>query len=587
MAAVDADAIREETRRRFQGSIDAIEATYADLSRQEAVAGQDRVGQTRAVNARSGLIGSDFGAASAEKTTQYNKQQQQSIANERDAKIASVMANIEDRASRAISEERAMASEQYTRDWNAYQAEQASARADFDALAKAGFNLDTMDPNTKASLFSQAGYDDPAMAELVYNAQKPKPQQVDWKMEKLEGGKLLFYGVDPTTGEIKQQMLNYDLPPDYQFTIAPDGTPLIFNKNTGEAQIAGSQGQFAKPEQSDILYDPDSNTYSVTPQEAVKLNKEVANTDTFKSIVKAQDALRYITEFENAFNSSGKGINVFGNKAGEVGAKYNTAVLNLKEFFNLGALTGPDVDAIKALLPDPTSVKTHLKGGGPAVTAGIENIKKLIRDTLEERYQGLSTQFQDYNAGQITNLQEATRIYEQVTGNKIDDEVERARQELGEPTDPKAVGGKTPYLKTLGAVTGPNGSPVWRYGLDVDVKKGQPVKSPVSGTVIATKTGYNGGFGNQVKIKTDDGRELWLSHFDAVNVKQGQQVKAGQVIALGGNSGKVIPVGGGDGSHVDITMPKPGGGYYSAPEVQKYLSNNSYDAFRTTTSKAP
>jgi murein DD-endopeptidase MepM/ murein hydrolase activator NlpD len=132
--------------------------------------------------------------------------------------------------------------------------------------------------------------------------------------------------------------------------------------------------------------------------------------------------------------------------------------------------------------------------------------------------------------------------------------------------------GTTPYLQTLGAITGIDGSKYWKWGLDIDLKKGDKVLAPTNGTITAIKPGYNGGFGNQLRFKTDDGRELWFSHLDRLpDVKPGTRISRGQVIALGGNTGRVYSTGNGDGSHLDITMPKPGGGYYTAREVKAYL----------------
>jgi murein DD-endopeptidase MepM/ murein hydrolase activator NlpD len=145
----------------------------------------------------------------------------------------------------------------------------------------------------------------------------------------------------------------------------------------------------------------------------------------------------------------------------------------------------------------------------------------------------------------------------------------------GNPSDPLGLfnsagnaSASTPYLKTLGPVTGINGSSLWEYGLDVDLKIGDPVKSPVSGTVIAAAP--NGGFGNQVKIKTPDGKEVWLSHLDRGIVKVGQVVNAGQLIGYGGKTGNTIAGPGGDGSHLDITI-KENGKLLSAPQVKTYL----------------
>lgn len=124
------------------------------------------------------------------------------------------------------------------------------------------------------------------------------------------------------------------------------------------------------------------------------------------------------------------------------------------------------------------------------------------------------------------------------------------------------------YLSNYGNITG-FGSSYWKYGLDVDLKKGDPVYSPVSGTVIAV--GSNGGFGNQVKIKGNDGREYWLSHLDGFKVRKGQKINAGSLIGIGGNTGKVIAKGGGDGSHLDITIKDKNGNYIPAKQVYNLL----------------
>lgn len=140
------------------------------------------------------------------------------------------------------------------------------------------------------------------------------------------------------------------------------------------------------------------------------------------------------------------------------------------------------------------------------------------------------------------------------------------------------------YFSNLGAITGPNGSAKWSWGLDVDVKKGDPVPSPVSGTVIATKE--NGGFGKQVQIKGDDGNTYWLSHFDGYVANVGDKVTAGQIVGIGGNTGDVYSESGGDGSHVDITIFKPDGSKMTAPQVQQHI-RNTYSKQYTGQAAAP
>lgn len=157
------------------------------------------------------------------------------------------------------------------------------------------------------------------------------------------------------------------------------------------------------------------------------------------------------------------------------------------------------------------------------------------------------------------------RLMEQATGLKKSD-----IQDMDDIVGFNSAGNakkSTPYLKTLGTITGIDGSPVWKYGLDVDLKKGDPVKSPVSGKVIASA--FEKGFGNTVKIQDSTGQVWRLSHLDQ-RIKAGGTIKAGQVIGLGGNTGTVIKGKGGDGSHLDITVYR-NGKPIAAREVKKLL----------------
>lgn len=253
----DEQKIRESTRQQMQSQIDAINAQYSNLIAQENNAqdlqAQKNAGMVRATSARSGLLGSDFGNANIQTDAQNSAKAKSAalaeLENQKQVALQQVFGNIEARASEEIKQRKAEAmgnQEQYI---NFLQQSQEQARADLKGLAKAGVNLDALNPQQKEALLKQTGYE-PGMAELIYNASKPKPSQIDYKFEKLADGRGMFYGVDPVTGELKTQNVNVDVPEGFTMTIAPDGTPLIFNKSTGEAKVADgfSQGSLAKPE---------------------------------------------------------------------------------------------------------------------------------------------------------------------------------------------------------------------------------------------------------------------------------------------------------------------------------------------------
>uniref|UniRef100_A0A6H1ZSZ1 Putative peptidase n=1 Tax=viral metagenome TaxID=1070528 RepID=A0A6H1ZSZ1_9ZZZZ len=143
-------------------------------------------------------------------------------------------------------------------------------------------------------------------------------------------------------------------------------------------------------------------------------------------------------------------------------------------------------------------------------------------------------------------------------------------------------GAKVSTIMGTGTATGiKSGSSAWSKGFDLVLSggKGAPVKAPVSGKVVFA--GKNGGFGNQVKIKTGDGKEIWISHLDAINVKPGQVITPNMIIGKQGNTGTVLSgtgqkltraqIASGRGTHLDITIKKPDGTYYTSQEVASML----------------
>jgi murein DD-endopeptidase MepM/ murein hydrolase activator NlpD len=72
-------------------------------------------------------------------------------------------------------------------------------------------------------------------------------------------------------------------------------------------------------------------------------------------------------------------------------------------------------------------------------------------------------------------------------------------------------------------------------GIDLAAPLGKPVFAMKGGTVIAAR--FDGGYGNVVIIEHDDGVRTLYGHNSQLNVTEGQEVAAGDVIALLGNTG--------------------------------------------------
>lgn len=99
-------------------------------------------------------------------------------------------------------------------------------------------------------------------------------------------------------------------------------------------------------------------------------------------------------------------------------------------------------------------------------------------------------------------------------------------------------------------------------GIDIGAPKGTSIRAVAAGTVTLAKSGgYNGGYGIYLKINHGNGIESLYGHCSALNVKQGQKVSQGQVIAFVGSTGRST------GNHLHLEIRINGTAY----NPQNYL----------------
>ncbi len=80
----------------------------------------------------------------------------------------------------------------------------------------------------------------------------------------------------------------------------------------------------------------------------------------------------------------------------------------------------------------------------------------------------------------------------------------------------------------------------WRWnrghhGVDIGLRTGEPIHAAFSGTVRVA--GRMGGYGNCIVVRHANGLETLYGHLSKINVKPLQEVAAGEIIGLGGNTG--------------------------------------------------
>ncbi len=193
----------------------------------------------------------------------------------------------------------------------------------------------------------------------------------------------------------------------------------------------------------------------------------------------------------------------------------------------------------------------------------MEEAQNVVEELKEEYGEDL-----DLNIGILPvyteDSNEIQAVEMEIAQNKLDSEVEaKIREE--EKIKSATVNGI--YL----AVKPVSGNITSRYGeassirssnhtgLDIAAPNGTKIKVVADGTVVYT--GYNGSYGNLVKVSHGNGVETWYAHCSKIYTSIGKTVTAGDVIAAVGSTGNST------GNHLHLEIRING----NPVNPQKYL----------------
>jgi len=101
--------------------------------------------------------------------------------------------------------------------------------------------------------------------------------------------------------------------------------------------------------------------------------------------------------------------------------------------------------------------------------------------------------------------------------------------------DEKSCGYVHPFEGKITSAFGPR-KKRYHYGVDIDLETGDCVSAAFDGKVRIAKKSKS--YGNVIVIRHPNGLETYYAHLSKLNVEIGQEVFAGQVIGLGGNTGR-------------------------------------------------
>lgn len=135
----------------------------------------------------------------------------------------------------------------------------------------------------------------------------------------------------------------------------------------------------------------------------------------------------------------------------------------------------------------------------------------------------------------------------QVTESRLEREAEAAQKAAEEAARPKTVSpAEGTFTSGFGGRWGTT-----HYGIDIANAQGTPIVAAADGTVI--EAGTASGFGLWVRVQLDDGTVHVYGHIDSYSVDVGDEVSAGDEIALMGSRGQST------GPHLHFEVWEPGG----------------------------
>lgn len=100
--------------------------------------------------------------------------------------------------------------------------------------------------------------------------------------------------------------------------------------------------------------------------------------------------------------------------------------------------------------------------------------------------------------------------------------------------DKNSCGYVHPFLGKVTSNFGPR-KKRYHYGVDIDLETGDAVGSAFDGKVRIAKKSKS--YGNVIVVRHSNGLETYYAHLSKINVEIGQEVYAGEIIGLGGNTG--------------------------------------------------
>lgn len=233
-------SIRDNIAKQMQDRIDAINESYNNLVSQENKAGEGRMGQTRAMGSRAGLLGSPMGAANMDKMDTYNKEKVSLINDKRNNDINAIWDKIDSRADEAIKAKEDAVNKNI-QDYFSYSDEQIKeAQQNLIDIASTGADLNSLSSEDRKKLMEQTGYSD-IVLDSKWNAAQAGTTTFH-TIKKSDGSEALLGITQRPDGTISQK--EYDVSTGGAVVKTYDGVPYVETRDeiTGKVTLEPVEG---------------------------------------------------------------------------------------------------------------------------------------------------------------------------------------------------------------------------------------------------------------------------------------------------------------------------------------------------------
>ena len=486
---VDEEAIRKAARDRMQAQIDSINQYYNQRVSEAKVAGTGRLGTARAIQARSGTLGSDFGAAQTTEVENYNQDIVNSIDAERNAKIGAILTEAENDASSEITAKRAAIEKGATAYLDFLKGQNERKQAKLGGIAQ--MLLDKgIDPSqlTQEQLdkISKSYGSDVGTLTGLYNTAKTAKQKLadEQKQRELEQAKTIEETnkiKEQTKAEIEKAKKAAEDKTEF-FNLSEGQSRYIYDPKTGTAKVVAAKGKTYKngggsgtggsgkggsvaitADGSLVSYDDPE--YTLKTIRASKGGKDMTGEQS-KPISKAMQAITQMTDLQNALGPDWEsqvgpvvGIinsaNPWNVKAQEIKGRLAALLPNMARgvYGEVGVLTDQDIENYSKTL-------LNLKSPAEVNKVLLAASNKAALNSLETSLQTMAASNRDVSRFEPIFVGVKKRVEGNINSLKSKAEAQAGTQNQGGAT----VKVKNPTTGQIGTIPAAN--------LDKALKKG-------------------------------------------------------------------------------------------------------------------